>query len=211
MSKYRIAAIPGDGIGNEVVPEGIKVLEAVGHKFGLEFEWTHFPWSCEHYAKTGTMMPDDGLDQIRDHDAIFLGAVGFPGVPDHISLWGLLIPIRREFRQYVALRPVRLLRGVTSPLAGRTAADIDFLVVRENNEGEYSEIGGRLYRDTEYEMAVQENVFTRLGVDRIMRYAFELARTRPAKEGDFRNEVQRHHSYHAVLGRALCRNGGAVP
>ena len=182
MSKYRIAVIPGDGIGKEVVPEGIKVLDSLGGRFGVEFEWDHFPWSCETYAQTGKMMPDDGLDQIRDHDAIFLGAVGFPGVPDHVSLWGLLIPIRREFHQYVALRPVRLLRGVTSPLAGRGAADIDFMVVRENNEGEYSEIGGRLYRDTEREMAVQENIFTRHGVDRILRYAFELARTRPAKK-----------------------------
>lgn len=182
MSKYRIAVIPGDGIGNEVVPEGIKVLEALGGRFDLQFEWDYFPWSCEHYAKTGQMMPDDGLDQIRGHDAIFLGAVGFPGVPDHVSLWGLLIPIRREFHQYVNLRPVRLLRGVTSPLAGRTAADIDFMVVRENNEGEYSEIGGRLYRDTDYEMAVQENVFTKRGVDRILRFAFELAKTREARK-----------------------------
>ncbi|MCH8197638.1 MAG: tartrate dehydrogenase [Proteobacteria bacterium] len=181
MQKYRVAVIPGDGIGKEVVPEGIRVLEAAGARFGFEFDWDQFPWSCETFAETGRMMPEDGLDQIRDHDAIFLGAVGFPGVPDHVSLWGLLIPIRRAMNQYVNLRPVRLLAGVTSPLAGRTAADIDFVVVRENVEGEYSEIGGRLYRGTDAEMAVQENIFTRKGVDRVMRYAFELAASRAKK------------------------------
>jgi len=181
MSSYRIAVIPGDGIGKEVVPEGMRVLEAAGRRFGIDFSWDEFPWSCEHYNKTGSMMEEDGLARIRDHDGIFLGAVGFPGVLDHVSLWGLLIPIRREFHQYIALRPVRLLDGVESPLKGRTQKDIDFLVVRENNEGEYSEIGGRLYRDTDAEMAVQENIFTRRGVDRVMRYAFELASKREAK------------------------------
>ncbi|TCT03963.1 tartrate dehydrogenase [Aquabacter spiritensis] len=181
MPRYRIATIPGDGIGMEVVPEGIRVLEAVGRRFDIEFQWDHFDWSCAHYRTHGEMMPDDGLARIRHHDAIFLGAVGFPGVPDHVSLWGLLIPIRRQFRQYIALRPVRLLRGMTSPLAGRTAKDIDFYVVRENNEGEYSEVGGRLFRGTEREMAMQEAVFTRTGTDAVMRYAFELARKRPRK------------------------------
>lgn len=181
MTQYRIAAIPGDGIGKEVVPEGIKVLDAVGRRFGLSFTWDQFDWSCEYYARHGRMMPEDGLDRIKGHDAIYLGAVGFPGVPDHVSLWGLLIPIRRQFRQYVALRPVRLLRGMTSPLAGRTAADIDFFVVRENNEGEYSEVGGRMFRGTADEMAMQESIFTRKGTDAILRYAFELARTRPKK------------------------------
>jgi len=181
MSKYRIAVIPGDGIGNEVIPEGIRVLETVGRRFGLSFNWDHFDWSCEYYSKHGRMMPEAGLSQIGKHDAIYLGAVGFPGVPDHVSLWGLLIPIRREFRQYVSLRPVRLLRGMTSPLAGRSAKDFDFYVVRENNEGEYSEVGGRLFRGTDDEMAVQEAVFTRRNTDRIMRYAFELARNRPKK------------------------------
>ena len=181
MEKYRIAVIPGDGIGKEVVPEGMRVLEAAGARFGFEFDWDEFPWNCETYAETGRMMPEDGLDRIRGHDAIFLGAVGFPGVPDHVSLWGLLIPIRRAMNQYVNLRPVRLLAGVTSPLAGRTAADIDFVVVRENVEGEYSEIGGRLYGGTDAEMVVQENVFTRKGVDRVMRYAFELAAGRAKK------------------------------
>ncbi len=178
---YNIAVIPGDGIGKEVVPEGIRVLEHVAGRFGIEFSWMEFPWSCETYAKTGEMMPEDGLAQLEPADAIFLGAVGFPNVPDHVSLWGLLIPIRREMQQYVNLRPVRLLAGIQSPLRDRGADDIDFVVVRENNEGEYSEIGGRLYRDTDAEMVVQESVFTRSGVDRIIRYAFELAQTRDAK------------------------------
>ncbi len=176
---HRIAVIPGDGIGKEVLPEGIRVLEAAGRRFGIEFAWTTFDWSCEVYAKTGRMMPADGLEQLRQFDAIYLGAVGFPGVPDHVSLWGLLIPIRRGFRQYVNLRPVRLLKGVHTPLAGRGPADIDMVIVRENNEGEYSEIGGRLYRGTPDEVAVQEAMFTRRGCDRVMRYAFERARTRP--------------------------------
>jgi tartrate dehydrogenase/decarboxylase/D-malate dehydrogenase len=180
-TRHRIAVIPGDGIGKEVLPEGIRVLEAAGRRHGIEFAWTHFDWSCETYAKTGRMMPPDGLDRLREHDAIFLGAVGFPGVPDHVSLWGLLIPIRRGFRQYVNLRPVRLLRGVRSPLSGRGPGDIDMMIVRENNEGEYSEIGGRLYAGTPEELAVQQAVFTRRGCDRVMRFAFELARRRERK------------------------------
>ncbi|HLI13597.1 MAG TPA: tartrate dehydrogenase [Alphaproteobacteria bacterium] len=179
--KYKIAVIPGDGIGNEVVPEGIKVLETAGRRFGVDFTWQHFPWSCAHYKKTGEMMPPDGLDQLREFDSIYLGAVGFPGVPDHVSLWQLLIPIRRGFHQYVNLRPVRLLKGVKSPLRGREPGDIDFYIVRENNEGEYSDIGGRLGAGTPDEMCLQETVFTRKGVDRIMRYAFELAKSRPKK------------------------------
>lgn len=178
---YRIATIPGDGIGNEVMPEGIRVLEAVGARHGIAFQWDEKPWSCEYYAKHGRMMPDDGLDQIRAHDAIYLGAVGFPGVPDHVSLWGLLIPIRREFRQYVNLRPVRLMPGVKSPLAGRKPGDIDFWVVRENNEGEYSSMGGRMYAGTEQEFVTQLSVFSKRGTDRILRYAFELAKRRPRK------------------------------
>jgi tartrate dehydrogenase/decarboxylase/D-malate dehydrogenase len=176
--KHRIAVIPGDGIGTEVLPEGMRVLEAAGRRFGFECEWTVFDWSCQRYAATGRMMPEDGLEQLRAFEAIYLGAVGFPGVPDHVSLWGLLIPIRRGFHQYVNLRPVRLLRGVRSPLRDRGPADIDMLIVRENNEGEYSEIGGRLYRDSAEELAVQQAVFTRRGCDRIMRYAFERARRR---------------------------------
>jgi len=181
MKSYKIAVIPGDGIGKEVVPEGLRVLEAAGAKYGLKLSWDSFPWSCEYYAKHGRMMPDAGLQQIRAHDAIFLGAVGFPGVPDHISLWGLLIPIRREFRQYANLRPVRLMPGVQSPLRDLKPGDIDFYIVRENNEGEYSSIGGRIYDGTDDEIVVQQSTFTRRGVDRILKFAFELARSRPKK------------------------------
>jgi len=181
MKTYRIATIPGDGIGNEVVPEGIRVLEAAGRKFGIGFSWDEKPWSCAYYQKHGRMMPEDGLAQIRHHDAIFLGAVGYPGVPDHVSLWGLLVPIRREFQQYVNLRPVRLMPGVRSPLAGRKPGDIDFWVVRENNEGEYSSMGGRMYGGTQEEFVTQLSVFSKRGTDRILRYAFELAKTRRRK------------------------------
>ena len=181
MARFRIAVIPGDGIGKEVVPEGIKALEAAGRKHGLELAFDEYDWSCETYAQTGRMMPKDGIDQLRDHDSIFLGAVGFPGVPDHISLWGLLIPIRREFQQYVNLRPVRLLPGITPRVHCYDAGDIDFFVVRENNEGEYSEVGGRMYEGTAQEMAVQQNIFTRQGCDRIIRYAFDLAASRKNK------------------------------
>ena len=181
MPSYKIAVIPGDGIGHEVVPEGQRVLEAAGAQFDIQFQWDEFPWSCNYYTRTGRMMPEDGLDQIRQHDAIFLGAVGFPGVPDHISLWGLLIPIRRGFQQYANIRPVRLMPGIQSPLRGREAGDIDFVVVRENTEGEYSTIGGRIFEGTDQELVLQESVFTRRGVDRILRYAFELACSRPKK------------------------------
>jgi tartrate dehydrogenase/decarboxylase / D-malate dehydrogenase len=176
MKTFEIAVLPGDGIGNEVVPEGIKVLDRVGSSFGLQFRYRYFDWSCETYKKTGRMMPEDGISRLRDHDAIFFGAVGFPGVPDHISLWGLLIPIRREFDQYVNLRPVRLLPGIVPPLRDCQPGDIDFWVVRENTEGEYSQIGGRIFADTPQEVVVQEAIFTRRGTDRILRYAFELAR-----------------------------------
>jgi tartrate dehydrogenase/decarboxylase/D-malate dehydrogenase len=181
MKHYKIAVIPGDGIGKEVIPEGLRVLEAVGRRFDIDFQWTHYPWNCETYTRTGRMMPEDGIEQLKQHDAIFLGAVGFPGVPDHISLWGLLIPIRREMQQYINLRPVRLLKGITSPLRDRSAEDINFLVVRENNEGEYSEIGGRVFSGTDAEMVLQESLFTRQGVDRVLRYAFDLAQSRDAK------------------------------
>ncbi len=180
-NSYQIAVIPGDGIGTEVVPEAIRVLEAAGRKFDFACTYDEKDWSCERFNKKGAMMPEDGLDQIKDHNAILLGAVGYPGVPDHVSLWGLLIPIRREFRQYVALRPVRLFEGMECPLAGREPGDIDFLIVRENNEGEYSEIGGRLYAGTDDEVVVQQSLFTRRGCERIMRYAFELAQTRERK------------------------------
>jgi tartrate dehydrogenase/decarboxylase/D-malate dehydrogenase len=178
VNHYKIAVIEGDGIGREVVPEGLRVLEAAGRRYDITFSWQHFDWSCETYLKTGRMMPADGLEQLRGFDAIYLGAVGYPGVPDHVSLWGLLIPIRRAFQQYVNLRPARLLRGIDSPVKNFPPGEIDFCIVRENNEGEYSEAGGRLYRHTEAELVIQEAVFTRRGCDRIMHYAFDLARAR---------------------------------
>jgi tartrate dehydrogenase/decarboxylase/D-malate dehydrogenase len=178
MASYKIALIPGDGIGKEVLPEAVDVLEKVGAKLDISFKWQEFDWSCETYAKTGRMMPEDGIEQLTPFDALFLGAVGYPGVADHISLWGLLIPIRRAFRQYVNLRPIKLMKGVTSPLAGRGPGDIDFTIVRENNEGEYSEMGGRIYAGTEREMVIQESVFTREGVDKVLQFAFEQAKKR---------------------------------
>lgn len=178
MKKFNIAVIAGDGIGKEVVPEGIRVMEAAGKRLGFQFDWHAFDWSCETYVQTGKMMPDDGIQRLRPFDAIFLGAVGHPSVADHISLWGLLIPIRRHFRQYVNLRPVRLFEGIETPLKNWKPGEIDFCVVRENNEGEYSNIGGRLYEGTDDEIAVQQTVFTRRGVNRVLKYAFELARTR---------------------------------
>ena len=181
MKQHRIAVIPGDGIGTEVIPVGQRVLEKAAAKHGVGLEWREFDWSCERYHRTGAMMPDDGIAQLRAFDAIYLGAVGFPGVADHISLWGLLIPIRREFNQYVNLRPVRLFAGVPCPLVGREQDSIDFMVVRENVEGEYSNIGGIQYAGTADEVVVQQAVFTRKGVDRVLKYAFELAQSRPAK------------------------------
>jgi tartrate dehydrogenase/decarboxylase/D-malate dehydrogenase len=178
MKECRIAVIPGDGIGKEVVPEGIRVLEAAGRRYGIGFEWETFPWNCETYRQTGLMMPPDGIEQLRGCDAIFLGAVGFPGVPDQVSLWGLLMPIRRKMKQYINLRPVRMLKGMRSPLRERRPEEIDFVIVRENNEGEYSEIGGRMHPGTEEETVIQETVFTRKGVDRAIRFAFELALSR---------------------------------
>jgi tartrate dehydrogenase/decarboxylase/D-malate dehydrogenase len=181
MKTYRVAVIPGDGIGKEVVPEGVRVLEAAGRKYDIGFKWDEYPWSCEYRAKHGRMMPENALDTIRRHDAIFFGACGFPGVPDHVSLWEMLIPMRRQFDLYVNLRPVRLMPGIQSPLAGRKIGDIDFFVVRENTEGEYSSIGGRIFEGTARETVVQTATFTRHGVDRILKYAFDLARSRPKK------------------------------
>ena len=178
---YRIAAIPGDGIGQEVLPVGQRVISRVSRDFDFDVQWTEFDWSCERFHRTGQMMPDDGIEQVAGFDAIYLGAVGYPGVPDHVSLWGLLIPLRRELGQYANVRPVRLLRGIESPLVGRGREDIDFIVVRENVEGEYSEIGGRLYPNSDDEIAVQETVMSRRGVDRIMDYAFDLATSRNRK------------------------------
>lgn len=181
MSHFNIAVIPGDGIGKEVIPEGLKVLQAAAKRCGITLEFTHFDWSCETYHQTGRMMPEDGLEQLKAFDAIFLGAVGFPGVADHISLWGLLLPIRRAFNQYVNLRPVRLFEGLQSPLANKKTGDIDFYVVRENVEGEYSAIGGMQYEGTEDEVVSQQSLFTRKGTDRILKYAFELAQSREKK------------------------------
>jgi tartrate dehydrogenase/decarboxylase/D-malate dehydrogenase len=179
--RHKIAVIMGDGIGQEVVPEGMHVLDVAGERFGFKLDWTTFPWSCEYYKSTGEMMPKNGLDLLKEYEAIFLGAVGYPGVPDHVSLWGLLIPIRRGFQQYVNFRPVRNMRGITSPLRHIEAGQIDFCVVRENNEGEYSNIGGMMYEGTDQEFVVQETVFTRRGVERIMKFAFDLARKREKK------------------------------
>ena len=179
MIEYRIAVIPGDGIGREVIPEGVRVLEAAAVRHGLRFHWQEFPWSCDWYQAHGKMCPDDAADILRRFDAVYFGAVGNPAVvPDHISVWGLLINFRRWFDLYVNLRPVRLFEGMPCPLVGRKPGDIDYIVVRENTEGEYGSNGGRLYEGTEREIVTQQSVFSRKGVDRIMRYAFELARTR---------------------------------
>ena len=178
---HNIAVLPGDGIGKETVPESLKVLDAAARRFGFDLNLTHYDWSCETYKNTGMMMPADGLDQLAKSDSILLGAVGWPGVPDHVSLWGLLIPIRRGFDQYANVRPCKLLPGVRTPLAGRTEADIDFFVVRENTEGEYSSVGGRMFEGTDREFVSQQSILTRQGTDRILKYAFELAMTRPKK------------------------------
>ena len=181
--KYKIAVIAGDGIGKEVMPEGIRALEKAAEKSGFHLELDTFNFaSCDYYEKHGVMMPEDWQQQIGSHDAIFFGAVGWPDrVPDHVSLWGSLLLMRRNFDQFINLRPVRLMPGVPSPLAGREPGDIDFYVVRENTEGEYSSIGGRMFEGTDREMVMQETVMTRTGVDRVLRYAFELARSRPKK------------------------------
>ena len=179
MKNYSIAVIPGDGVGKEVVPEGLKVLRRAGEvtrSFALKT--TDYPWSCEYYLEHGRMMPEDGVDRLRDCDSIYLGAVGFPGVPDHVSLWGLLLPIRKEFDQYVNLRPIQLLEGIEGPLRDRGAQDIDIMCVRENTEGEYVGMGGRFRQGEPEESAIQVSLFTRKGVERVARYAFELARTR---------------------------------
>jgi tartrate dehydrogenase/decarboxylase/D-malate dehydrogenase len=180
---YRVAVIAGDGIGKETIPEGVRVLERAAKLFGFEvqLDWFDFA-SYDYYAKHGRMMPEDWKAQIGSHDAIFFGAVGWPEkIPDHISLWGSLILFRREFDQYINLRPVRLMPGVPCPLAGRKPGDIDFWVVRENTEGEYSSVGGRMFPDTDREFVVQESVFTRTGVDRVLQFAFELAEKTPKK------------------------------
>ena len=180
---YKIAVIPGDGIGREVVPEGVRVLEAAAKQYGFKLQLDEFDFaSVDYYLRHNKMLPDNWKDLIGHHDAIFFGAVGWPEkVPDHISLWGSLIQFRREFDQYVNLRPVRLMPGVPCPLAGRKPGDIDFFVVRENTEGEYSSIGGKIFPGTDREVVVQETVMTRVGVDRILKFAFNLAERREKK------------------------------
>jgi len=179
MTTHRIAVIPGDGIGKEVVPEGLRVLEKAAARFGLAFEFAHFDWNCDYYARTGRMMPEDWFETLSSFEAIFYGAVGWPAtVPDHVSLWGSLIQFRRRFDQYVNLRPCRLMPGIATPLANRKPGDIDFVVVRENTEGLYAGAGGNLRRGTPHEVAVQESINTRMGVERCLRYAFEYTRKR---------------------------------
>ncbi|WP_280151911.1 tartrate dehydrogenase [Piscinibacter sp. XHJ-5] len=180
---FRIAAIPGDGIGKEVMPEGLRVLEVAAERFGFALELRQIEWaSCDWYAKHGQMMPDDWKDELAGVDAIYFGAVGWPAaVPDNVSLWGSLLKFRREFDQYINLRPVRLFDGVPCPLAGRKPGDIDYLVVRENTEGEYTNLGGVMYAGTEREIVIQESVFSRFGADRVLKYAFELAQSRPRR------------------------------
>jgi tartrate dehydrogenase/decarboxylase/D-malate dehydrogenase len=179
----RIAVIAGDGIGREVMPEGLRVLEAAARRFNLPLEFTHFDWAhCDYYLQHGQMMPDDWKAQLQDMDAIYFGAVGWPAtVPDHVSLWGSLLKFRREFDQYINLRPVRLFEGVPCPLAGRKAGDIDYFVVRENTEGEYTNLGGVMYAGTDREIVIQESVYSRHGTDRVLKYAFELAQSRNRK------------------------------
>jgi tartrate dehydrogenase/decarboxylase / D-malate dehydrogenase len=182
--RFHIAVIPGDGIGKEVMPEGLRVLEAAARRFDIDLSFKHIDWaSCDYFAKTGAMMPADWKAQLEGTDAIYFGAVGWPAlVPDHVSLWGSLLKFRREFDQYINLRPVRLFDGVPCPLAGRKAGDIDFYVVRENTEGEYTNLGGRLYEGTEREIVIQESVFSRHGADRVLKYAYQLAQSRARKQ-----------------------------
>jgi tartrate dehydrogenase/decarboxylase/D-malate dehydrogenase len=181
--RFKIAVIPGDGIGKEVMPEGLRVLDAAARRFDFQLECTHIDWaSCDHYVRTGQMMPEDWKAQLANHDAIYFGAVGWPArVPDHVSLWGSLLKFRRELDQYINLRPARTFAGVPCPLAGRAADNIDFMIVRENTEGEYSAVGGVMFEGTPREVVLQQTVFTRHGTERVMKFAFELARQRPRK------------------------------
>jgi tartrate dehydrogenase/decarboxylase/D-malate dehydrogenase len=179
--KHRIAVIPGDGVGREVIPSGLAVLEAVSSRCGIHLETKSLPWGCDHYLRTGRMMDEGGMELLQEYDAVYLGAVGAPSVPDHIAIWDLILPIRQRFNQYVNLRPMRLMSGVACPLAGRQPADIDMLCVRENSEGEYSGVGARIHTGEPEEMAKETAVFTRQGIERIVRYAFEVASRRPRR------------------------------
>lgn len=176
---YRLSIVPGDGVGREVVPEGLKAVRAAAEVTGsFDFVEVDYPWSCEYYAANGVMMDADAIDRMRDSDAIYLGAIGFPGVPDHVSLWEMLLPIRQQFDLYINLRPIRLLPGIKGPLRDRGPEDIDFVCVRENTEGEYVGVGGRIRKGTPDEVATQTAIFTRKGTERVLRYAFDLARKR---------------------------------
>jgi tartrate dehydrogenase/decarboxylase/D-malate dehydrogenase len=181
MPTHRIAVIAGDGIGKEVIPAGIAALEKAARAAGVPLEFTDLPWGCDYYTRHGRMMDEDGFERLARFDAIYLGAIGDPKVPDHVAVWDLLLPLRQRFQQYVNLRPMRLLPGLTSPLANRGAADIDMVCVRENSEGEYSGLGGRVHVGTRHEVAEQTGVFTRTGIERILRYGFEVASKRPRK------------------------------
>jgi tartrate dehydrogenase/decarboxylase/D-malate dehydrogenase len=181
MRKHRIAVIAGDGIGKEVIPCGIEIISQVAGQHGFLVEPTEIPWGCDYYLRQRRMMPADGLEQLRQFDAIYLGAIGDPRVPDHISVWELILPIRQRFEQYVNLRPMRLLGGTAGPLAGRGPSDINMVCVRENSEGEYAGIGGRVHAGTPNEVAEQTGIFTRHGIERIVRYGFGVARSRPRK------------------------------
>jgi tartrate dehydrogenase/decarboxylase / D-malate dehydrogenase len=181
MRTHRIAVIAGDGIGKEVIPCGVEILTSAAAAGGFGIEFTQFPWGCDFYLREKRMMPADGLDRLRGFDAIYLGAIGAPAVPDHISVWELILPIRQRFEQYVNLRPMRLLAGTASPLAGRGPSDVDMVCVRENSEGEYVGLGGRVHVGTPQEVAEQTGIFTRRGIERIVRYGFEVARSRPRR------------------------------
>ncbi|HVT53039.1 MAG TPA: isocitrate/isopropylmalate family dehydrogenase, partial [Dongiaceae bacterium] len=181
MKTYRIAAIPGDGIGQEVIAAGIEVLTALAARAGFACTFDRFDWGSDYYRAHGVMMPEDGRDRIKDHDAIFFGAVGAPGIPDHVTLWGLRLAICQPFDQYANVRPTRILPGIVSPLRHVSGPELDWVIVRENSEGEYAGVGGRAHRGLPEEVATDVAVFTRAGVARIMRYAFGLARSRPRK------------------------------
>ncbi len=211
MTSHRIAVIAGDGIGKEVMPEGVRVLDAAARRFGIALALDHFDWSCDNYDKHGWWMPPDWRDRSAATTASSSARpAGRRKVPDHVSLWDSLIKFRRGFDQYVNLRPVRLMPGIACPLANRKVGDIDYYVVRENTEGEYSAVGGRLFEGTEREMAMQQSIFTRKGVDRIMKFAFELAMTAAAQEGHLGDQVERHLHHHALLGRALHGDGAST-
>ncbi len=183
MKQYRIAVVPGDGIGVDTIHEAVEMLKVVCERHGgISLAFEHYPWGCGYYLQHGAMMPADGLRILGDYDSILFGAAGFPPVPDHISLWGLLLPIRQSFEQYINLRPVKLLPGIPGPLRSKGPEEINFVCIRENTEGEYSGVGGRAHRGTTNEVAVQTSVFTRAGVERVLRYGFELARKRPRRE-----------------------------